>query len=294
MCITSRRPPPARDIVRGVVVLPIRFERSPRLHAMLSEQPYPVGTRVVVQGKRGPEVAKVRGEAAEPDPQGRYGAVLRAATPEDVARWEDLHRQGEDLKWLLRARARERQLPVKLVAVEFTLDESLVTVSYSAEDRIELSSLIGELRNHTRARVNFAAIGPREQAQMIGTLGACGRENCSSTHLQDFAPVSIRMARDQQLPLNPEKLSGPCGRLLCCLQFEHTQYVDLLKDLPRKNARVCHEGSGACGKVTKLHPLAGTVDVHTDQGMLLGVPASELKRLPDAPAPKPKREQPEA
>ena len=74
------------------------------------------------------------------------------------------------------------------------------------------------------------------------------------------------MARDQQLPLNPEKLSGPCGRLLCCLQFEHTQYLDLLKDLPRKNARVCHEGSGACGKVTKLHPLAGTVDVTTDQG----------------------------
>ena len=89
---------------------------------------------------------------------------------------------------------------------------------------------------------------------MLGTLGACGRENCSSTHLQDFAPVSIRMARDQQLPLNPEKLSGPCGRLLCCLQYEHEQYLDLLRDLPRKNAKMCHEGSGACGKVTDLRP----------------------------------------
>lgn len=270
-------------MLRPVVVLPVRFERSPRLHAMLSEEPHAVGTRVVVQGKRGPEVATVRGEGQAPDPQGRYGAVLRGASAHDLARWEELHRQGEDLKWLLRARARERGLPVKIVAVEFTLDESLVTVSYSAEDRIELGGLIGELRGHTRARVNFAAVGPREQAQMIGTLGACGRENCSSTHLQEFAPVSIRMARDQQLPLNPEKLSGPCGRLLCCLQFEHTQYLDLLAGLPRKNARVCHEGSGACGKVTKLHPLAGTVDVQTDQGLLTGIPAAELTRAPEAP-----------
>lgn len=248
---------------------------------MLSQEPYAVGTRVVVQGKRGPEVATVRGEGTAPDPQARYGAVLRAAAPEDLARWDELYRQGEDLKWLLRACARERGLPVKIVAVEFTLDESLVTVSYSAEERIELNSLIGDLRAHTRARVNFAAVGPREQAQMIGALGACGRENCSSSHLQEFAPVSIRMARDQQLPLNPEKLSGPCGRLLCCLQFEHTQYLELLRDLPRKNARVCHSGSGACGKVTKLHPLAGTVDVQTEQGILTNVPAAELTRAPD-------------
>lgn len=272
-----------------MVVLPVRFERSPRLHPMLSEDAHPVGTQVVVQGKRGPEVAVVRGEAQERRPQERYGTVLRAATPDDLALWDDLHRQGEDLKWLLRARARERGLPVKLVAVEFTLDESLVTVSYSADERIELTGLIGEVRAHTRARVNFAAVGPREQAQMIGTLGACGRENCSSHHLQEFAPVSIRMARDQQLPLNPEKLSGPCGRLLCCLQFEHGQYLDLLKDLPRKNARVCHDASGACGKVTKLHPLAGTVDVHTEQGVLTGVPATELRRAPEEARPAPEK-----
>lgn len=252
---------------------------------MLSQGAHEVGAKVVVQGKRGPEVATVRGEASEARANERYGSVLRRATREDLERWEDLHRAAEDLKWLLRARARERNLPVKLVAVEFTLDESLVTVSYSADERIELTSLIGELRSHTRARVNFAAVGPREQAQMLGTLGACGRENCSSTHLQDFAPVSIRMARDQQLPLNPEKLSGPCGRLLCCLQFEHGQYLELLRDLPRKNARVCHDGSGACGKVTKLNPLAGTVDVLTEQGMLLGVPATELRRAPDEARP---------
>ena len=160
-----------------------------------------------------------------------------------------------------------------------------MTVSYSAEERLELSTLIQDMREQTRARVNFVAIGPREQAQIIGALGACGRENCSSNHLQEFAPVSIRMARDQQLPLNPEKLSGPCGRLLCCLQYEHAQYVELLRDMPRKNARVCHTETGACGKVIKLHPLTNTVDVLGEDGAgyMQGVALSSLRPAKDAP-----------
>ncbi len=250
---------------------------------MMTDQAYPVGARVVVQGKRGPEVATVRGEAEEMPATGRYGMILQEATQEDLERWAELGREAEDLKWLLRARARARNLPVKIVAAEYTLDASLLTVSYSAEERIELSALIQDLRSHTRARVNFAAVGPREQAMMLGALGACGKENCSSHHLQEFAPVSIRMARDQQLPLNPEKLSGPCGRLLCCLQYEHTQYIELLQHIPRKNAKVCVEGSGACGKVVKLHPLQGTVDVYTDQGLLTEVPAADLRAQKDAP-----------
>ncbi len=258
-------------------ILPVRFQHSPQLHDMLSEEPYDLGAAVVVQGKRGPEVATVRG-AARPQDSGRYGMVLRRATADDLTDWARLGEQGEDLKWFLRARARDRKLPVKIVGAEFTLDGNLLTISYSADQRVELTELIADVRTRTRARVNLAAIGPREQAQMLGALGACGRENCSSSHLQEFAPVSIRMARDQQLPLNPEKLSGPCGRLLCCLQYEHQQYVELLGELPRKNARVCHTSTGACGKVVKLHPLSGTVDVLGDEGYMEGVSAKELRR----------------
>ncbi len=264
-----------------MLMQPIRFERSPKLHYMLTEQAHAVGSVVVVQGKRGPEVATIRAEA-EPEGSGRYGMILRAASPDDLSAWAKLEAEGEDLKWLLRVRARDRKLPVKIVAMEFTLDGALLTVSYSAEERLELGALIQDVREQTRARVNFVAIGPREQAQIIGALGACGRENCSSHHLQDFAPVSIRMARDQQLPLNPEKLSGPCGRLLCCLQFEHTQYTELLREMPRKNARVCHTESGACGKVVKLHPLTNTVDVlgEAGAGYMQGVPVSALGPAP--------------
>lgn len=273
----------------------VRFDHSPKLHPMSTDTPHPVGARVVVQSRRGPELARVRSDAELQPDVGRFGPILRAATPEDLSRHEQLLTEAEDLKWMLRARARSRGLGVKIVSCDFTLDGGLLTVCYSAEERIELGSLIQDLRGQSRAKVNFTAIGPREQAMTLGALGACGRENCSSTHLQDFAPVSIRMARDQQLPLNPEKLSGPCGRLLCCLQYEHGMYQDLLRDLPRKNAKVCHTESGACGKVVKLNPLEGTVDVYTDEGLLAGVRPSELTPVKDreaGAARRPDRERP--
>ena len=260
----------------------VRFEHSPKLHWMGGERAHPVNTQVVVQSRRGLELARVRGaaQASEnpaPGEAARAGQILRAASAGDLERAATLAREAEDLKWSLRARARE--MPVKIVACEFTLDGALLTVSYSADERVDLGKLVQDVRAQTEAKVNFLAVGPREQVVALGALGACGREACSSTHLQDFAPISIRMARDQQLPLNPEKLSGPCGRLLCCLQYEHTQYQELLRDLPRKNAKVCHDESGACGKVVKLNPLAGTVDMYGDQGYMGGLRPEELSPI---------------
>ena len=163
------------------------------------------------------------------------------------------------------------------MALEFTLDESLLVVSYSAEASAPLRALAQELAHHTGARIEFDNVGPRDQARMLGTLGACGTGSCSSTWLQSFNAVGIRMARDQQLPLNPEKISGPCGRLMCCLQFEHEMYTDLLKEMPKKGSRACHS-SGTCGRVVKLHPLKGTVELSTDEGKLEEYPAAEVAR----------------
>lgn len=252
-----------------MLIQSIRFEFSPKLHPMHSPQLFPVDSQVVVQSRRGLEIARVRSDHQENLEQvAKNGHILHLASPQELQTWQDLQTQASDLKWLLRSKSRARKLPVKIVHLEFTLDAHLLTIYYSAEERIELSTLIGDLRPLTTAKVNFFAVGPREQAQTLGTLGACGRESCSSTHLQDFAPVSIRMARDQQLPLNPEKLSGPCGRLLCCLQYEHNQYEELLAHMPRKGHKACHTASGACGKVVKLNPLRDTIEIHTETGLL--------------------------
>lgn len=255
----------------------VRFDNGPKIHYMEAPpSPPAVGTTCVVTTRRGLEVGKVRTEPREVDrAQGHY---VREAQADDLERYEALKAKADGLKWLLKARARQVGADMKVVALEFTIDESLLVVSYSSDGQPPLRVLAQELVGRTDARVEFVNVGPRDQARMLGTLGVCGDGSCSSTWLQSFSSVSIRMARDQQLPLNPEKISGPCGRLMCCLQYEHEMYRDLLKGMPRKGSRGCHEGSGTCGRVVKLNPLQGTLELKTDEGAIHEFPAAEVSR----------------
>lgn len=255
----------------------VTFDNGPKLHFVEAPpQPPAVGTRGVVATRRGLELALVRTEPREaPRTSGHY---VRDADDDDVRAFERLRTKGEDLTWLLRARTRQAGADVKVVASEFTLDESVLVVSYTSEKQAPLRVMAQELMHHTQARLEFVNVGPRDQARMLGTLGACGTGSCSSTWLQSFSAVSIRMARDQQLPLNPEKITGPCGRLMCCLQYEHDMYRDLLKGMPKKGVKACHEESGVCGRVVKLNPLARTVDIRTDEGAYHEFPADEVRR----------------
>jgi len=255
----------------------VKFDNGPKIHYMEAPPTPPrVGTRCVVSTRRGLELGRVRTEPR--DVAKANGHYVRDALEDDVQRYDELRRRADDMKWLLRARARQSGADVKIVAAEFTIDEELMVVSYSAEEHPPLRVLAQELIRHTRARVEFNNVGPRDQARMLGTLGACGDASCSSTWLQSFSAVSIRMARDQQLPLNPEKISGPCGRLMCCLQYEHDMYRELLKGMPKKGGRACHDESGTCGRIVKLNPLKGTVDLRTEEGAVEEYPASEVSR----------------
>jgi cell fate regulator YaaT (PSP1 superfamily) len=255
----------------------VRFDNGPKLH-YLEAPPTPprFGERCVVSTRRGLELALVRSKVGEhPRPLGHY---VRPATPEDEDRWQALKDRAEDLKWLLKARAREAGARMKLLSLEFTLDETLLVINYSAEAGVPLRVLAQVLMQHTSARIEFNNVGPRDQSRILGVIGACGQESCCSTWLQSFATVSIRMARDQQLPLNPEKISGPCGRLMCCLQYEHPVYQELIKNMPKKGSKGCHS-SGSCGRVVKLNPLKGTVEMLTDEGSFEEYPAEEITPL---------------
>jgi cell fate regulator YaaT (PSP1 superfamily) len=256
----------------------IKFDNGPKLHYMEAPPVAPsVGTRCVVSTRRGLEVGIVRTDVREhAKPGGHY---VRDALPDDVERYTSLTQRAEELKWLLKARVRQQGAKVKVVHLEFTIDESLLVVSYTAEDQAPLRLMAQELLRHTEARIEFNNIGPRDQARILGGLGACGSGSCSSTWMQSFTAVSIRMARDQQLPLNPEKISGPCGRLMCCLQFEHDMYRELLKGMPKKGAKACHTGSGNCGRIVKLNPLKQTVELKTDEGGIEEHPVDEIERI---------------
>lgn len=255
----------------------VKYDNGPKIHwvAATGAAPEP-GQRCVVRSRRGLEVGLVRTEPRSRDRSA--GDLVRAATDEDLATHQHLAQRAEDLTWLVRARARQAGTALKIVSLEFTLDESVLFVNYSSESHPSLRVLAAELVKHTAARIEFVNVGPRDEARILGTLGACGSGSCSSTWLQGFSSVSIRMARDQQLPLNPEKISGPCGRLMCCLQYEHDMYKQLLKQLPKRGGKACHTDTGACGRVVKLDPLRGTADLKTDDGYLEAVPADKLER----------------
>jgi cell fate regulator YaaT (PSP1 superfamily) len=256
----------------------VKFDNGPKLHYMEAPPAAPdVGTRCVVSTRRGLEVGIVRTFVRDhPKPGGHY---VRDALPDDVERYEALRQRAEELKWLLRARARQHGSQAKIVSLEFTIDESLLVVSYSSEEQAPLRLMAQELLSHSGARIEFNNVGPRDQARILGTLGACGGGSCSSTWLQSFNAVSIRMARDQQLPLNPEKISGPCGRLMCCLQYEHDMYRELLKGMPKKGVKACHTATGHCGRVMKLNPLKRTVELKTDEDGIGEYPVDEIERV---------------
>lgn len=263
----------------------VRFDNGPKLHYLeVPTQAPAVGARCVVSTRRGLELGLVRTEVCHHAAPSGY--FVRTAQPDDLANYERLKEKAEELKWLLKARARERKLSLKVVRLEFTLDESLLLVTYSTEQGLSLRPLVQELSPLTGARLEFENVGPRDQARILGTLGACGSGSCSSTWLQGFSAVSIRMARDQQLPLNPEKISGPCGRLMCCLQYEHDMYRDLLARLPKKGAKACHTDTGACGRIVKLSPLKGTADILYDEGGYEELPPEKLERPQKTPVPK--------
>jgi cell fate regulator YaaT (PSP1 superfamily) len=255
----------------------VKFDNGPKLHYMeLSEQtPPPVGSRVVLTTRRGSELGVVR--TGPTDNVKPIGQLVREANETDIGTYEKLKIRAEELKWLLRARSRGLAKDLKIIAVEFNLEGTLLVVSYSSEAQVPLRQMASDLIPHTDARIEFVNVGPRDQARMLGTLGVCGDGSCSSRFLQSFSAVGIRMARDQQLPLNPEKISGPCGRLMCCLQYEHEMYEELLRDLPRRGVVACHKEQGTCGRVIKLSPLKQTVELLSEDGTIHEFPASELE-----------------
>ena len=152
--------------------------------------------------------------------------VIRAATPEDLARLEENHRKEQSAAEICREKILKHGLEMKLVDVEYTFDGNKILFYFTADGRVDFRELVKDLASVFRTRIELRQIGVRDEAKMLGGLGICGRPFCCSTFLGDFQPVSIKMAKEQGLSLNPGKISGTCGRLMCCLKYEQEAYED--------------------------------------------------------------------
>ena len=185
--------------------------------------------------------------------------VIRVATEEDTHKHRENKTQALEAKEICRQKINEHNLDMSLVSSEYTFDNSKLIFNFTSDDRVDFRDLVKDLASIFRTRIELRQIGVRDQAKMLGGLGYCGRETCCSTFLCDFAPVTINMAKDQSFSLNPTKISGVCGRLMCCLKYEHEGYEEALKEMPNVGDIVMTDLGR--GTVMQLIPLKNIVKV---------------------------------
>jgi cell fate regulator YaaT (PSP1 superfamily) len=200
--------------------------------------------------------------------------ILRKATPTDLSRRATLVQRERDARAFCRERILARGLPMKLAEVRIGLDSSKAMFYFTADGRVDFRELVKDLVQHLRTRVELRQIGVRDEAKVLGCAGACGRPVCCHAFLQGFAPVSIRMAKDQNLALNPGKLSGICGRLKCCLAYEHCLYADLKRVLPKVGSHVAT--SRGAGVIRGQNILEQSVMVSLETGGQVTLTMSEI------------------
>ncbi len=200
--------------------------------------------------------------------------VLRKAEPEDIERAQELEDKEREALDACGKLITKLHLPMKLLSAEYNLDDSRLVFLFSAPERVDFRELVRELASRFKIRVELRQIGPRDEAKLTGGFGRCGRPLCCMSFLSEFAPVSIKMAKEQGLPLNPMKISGVCGRLLCCLVYESGQYHILKKKLPKEGQQVSTTMGAA--KVVGGNPLKETVLVELESEVTVELPLSEV------------------
>jgi len=259
-------------------VVGIRFKRTGKVYYFdPAGVDLDVNDHVVVKTVRGLEMGQVvvapwqvlDSELREP-----LKPVVRKAEPEDIKRVQELEQKTTEAlaecgKWI-----EKLKLPMKLLTAEYNLSGNRLIFFFSASERVDFRELVKELSSLLKVRVELRQVGPRDGAKLIGGFGRCGRQLCCSSFLTEFEPVSIRMAKEQGLPLNPMKISGVCGRLMCCLSYEGALYRAMREKLPKKGQRVMT--STGVAVVIGGNPLKQMVLVELKSGATTELPVGEV------------------
>ncbi|MBE5809473.1 MAG: hypothetical protein E7318_00900 [Clostridiales bacterium] len=260
-----------------VNVIGVRFENAGKLYFFDPGELWPTpGDYVLVETSRGVEFGEVVTGIKEIDDstlQSPLKPVVRIASAEDIQHNKDNKAAQREAYEVCQKKIAEHKLDMKLVSVEYTFDNSKILFYFTANGRVDFRSLVKDLAGVFKTRIELRQIGVRDEAKMLGGLGVCGRPICCGTFLGDFQPVSIKMAKEQNLSLNPTKISGVCGRLMCCLKYEQDQYEATRKKMPKVGKEVITpDGPGV---VWDLNIIKETVKVRIQKG-----DSSELKDFP--------------
>ena len=235
------------------------------------------GTNVVVETIRGIELGKVAGSLVEVDEltlQNEIKPILRLATDNDISEHEYNKSLEKDVLSTTKELARKNKLDMKLLAAEYTLDRDRLVVYFESEGRVDFRQLVKDLSESYRTRIELRQVGSRDGAKFIGGIGPCGLITCCTTFIGEFDNVSIKMAKNQNLSLNPQKISGNCGKLLCCIKFENSVYEELRENMPDVGQKVMTKDGKAT--VISINILRQTLKLAYEDGSFGQIPLKEL------------------
>lgn len=269
-----------------VKIVGVRFRNAGKVYYFdPKDYKIQVGDHVIVETARGIEYGTVTGKVQEV-PEGKVvqplKPVIRVANAEDDAKAKRNREKEKEAMRICKEKIRKHELEMKLIDAEYTFDNNKVLFYFTADGRIDFRELVKDLAAVFRTRIELRQIGVRDETKILGGIGSCGRPLCCSTFLSEFAPVSIRMAKEQNLSLNPTKISGVCGRLMCCLKNEEETYEYLNSKLPGIGDTVTTV-TGLKGEVSSVNVLRQKVKILVDvddEKELQEYDVSELKFKP--------------
>ncbi len=259
-------------------IVGIRFKRAGKVYYFdAGEIELEAGDHAIVKTSRGTELGYVviaPGQVLASDADENLSPVVRKAEPEDIEKSTELNAKAQEALIECGKMIGELELPMKLLSAEYNLDGNRLTFLFSAEERVDFRELVRRLTGKLKVRVELRQVGSRDEAKLLGSFGRCGRPLCCTSFLTEFTPVSIKMAKEQDLPLNPMKISGACGRLMCCLAYEGEQYRLMKEKMPRAGQRV----STRMGEATVIgnNPLKETVTVEMDSEATVELPLADV------------------
>ncbi len=228
------------------------------------EEEITAGDVVVVKGEKGEDWGKVISSLFLEEEQSVGYEIERKAGREDLEKIADLKKEIPRVMRIIKDKVHYHNLDMNLISAEYTFDKGKLIIYFVAEDRVDFRQLVRDLARTFKTRIEMRQIGVRDGAKMLGGLGICGREVCCHLFLRGFKSMSIKMAKDQNLSLNPNKISGICGRLMCCLGYEWETYREMLKRLPKVGQTI--DTPHGRGKVIELNVLLGMVKVEVGEG----------------------------
>ncbi len=265
-----------------IKIIGVRFREAGKIYYFSpGKRKISRGDQVIVETARGVEMGRVvLGEKEVPEEEivSPLKEVTRIATEEDLKRVKRNREKEKEAFVICEQKIKKHQLQMKLVGAEYTFDNNKLLFYFTADGRIDFRELVKDLASVFRTRIELRQIGVRDETKMMGGIGICGRELCCKTFLSDFVPVSIKMAKEQNLSLNPGKISGLCGRLMCCLKNEYETYEYLNSRLPGVGDFVTTP-DGVKGQVQSVNVLRQTVKVLTEQGDVKEVQEYKVSQL---------------